>query len=68
MMKPYLDKKKCPAQKDLCLAIRACPKGAVLYVEDEQDPLGGKIVFDETLCDGCGDCVTACCGQAIALK
>lgn len=67
-MKPYLNKRKCPAQKALCQPILACPMGAISYVEDEQEPLGGKILFDEAQCNGCGHCVTACCGQAIEMR
>ena len=43
---PCLDKRKCPAIKDMCKAIEACPCGAIVYVEDETEPLGGRIVFD----------------------
>lgn len=67
-MKPVLDKRKCPAQPGLCLAIQACVQEAIRYVADEKERLGGKIVFDYDRCDGCGDCVTACCGNAIELK
>jgi ferredoxin len=66
-MKPSVDKRKCPAQNELCKAIPACPTGAISYVEDENEPLGGKIVIDETLCNDCGLCVDACCGQAIEM-
>ncbi|HOT91927.1 MAG TPA: hypothetical protein PLN71_10205 [Anaerolineae bacterium] len=67
-MKPYIVKRKCPAQRDICKAIPACPHGAIGYVEDAQEPLGGRIVFDYALCDGCGLCVTECCGAAIELR
>jgi Pyruvate/2-oxoacid:ferredoxin oxidoreductase delta subunit len=66
-MKPRLIAKLCPAQRDLCKAIPACTAGAIYYVEDENEPLGGKILFDDTRCDGCGDCVEACCGHAIEM-
>lgn len=67
-MKPVLDKRKCPAQPNLCLAIPACVREAIRYVADEKERLGGKIVFDYDRCDGCGACVTACCGNAIEMK
>jgi ferredoxin len=67
-MKPYLVPRRCPAQEDLCLAIRACPKGAVEYVEDEDEPLGGRIVFNHDTCEECGNCAAECCGQAIELR
>lgn len=67
-MKPYLIKQKCPAIKEMCKAIEACSRGAILYVEDQTEPLGGRIVFDQEKCDGCGLCVTACCGAAIEMR
>lgn len=67
-MKPYIIKRKCPAQKDICKAIQACVRDAIHYVEDEHEPLGGRIVFDYAQCDGCGLCVTECCGAAIELR
>jgi small redox-active disulfide protein 2 len=65
-MRPVLDERKCPAQKT-CPAIPACTETAILYVEDASAKLGGRIVFDYEKCNGCGDCVTACCGNAIEL-
>jgi Pyruvate/2-oxoacid:ferredoxin oxidoreductase delta subunit len=64
-MKPTINKRKCPAQKDVCKVIAACPPHAIRYVEDVNEPLGGEIVIDEGLCDACGICVTECCGDAI---
>jgi Pyruvate/2-oxoacid:ferredoxin oxidoreductase delta subunit len=67
MLKPALNERKCPAQEQLCKAIPACPEGAIAYVADEKAPLGGRIVFDETRCNGCCACADACCGAAIEL-
>jgi len=67
-MKPYLIKRKCPAIKEMCKAIEACSRGAILYVKDQTEPLGGRIVFDHEKCDGCGLCVTACCGAAVEMR
>jgi Pyruvate/2-oxoacid:ferredoxin oxidoreductase delta subunit len=67
-MKPSVVKKMCPAMKDICKVIPACPTGAIQYVTDEQDPLGGRIVIDEGRCNECGVCVTECCGHAIAMR
>ncbi len=64
-MTPTINKRKCPAQNEICKAIPACPTGAITYVEDEQEPLGGKILIDAALCNDCGACIDACCGQAI---
>ena len=58
-------KRKCPAQKELCQAIPACPNVAISYQEDDAEPLGGKILIDAAQCNDCGACVDACCGQAI---
>ena len=67
-MKPILNEQKCPAQGQICLAIPACTEGAILYIVDENAPLGGRIVFDYEKCNECGACVDACCGKAIDLK
>jgi Pyruvate/2-oxoacid:ferredoxin oxidoreductase delta subunit len=61
-------KHKCPAQQDICQAIAACPRGAIGYIEDAQERFGGRIVFDYDRCDGCGRCVTECCGAAIEMR
>jgi Pyruvate/2-oxoacid:ferredoxin oxidoreductase delta subunit len=66
-MRPVINKRKCPAQKEICKAIQACPTEALAYVADENEPLGGKIVLDEALCSECGICVEECCGQAIEM-
>ena len=67
-MKPILDKRKCPAQGKTCPAIPACSEEAIHYVLDARARLGGHIVFDYEKCNGCGVCVSACCGSAIELK
>jgi ferredoxin len=64
-MTPSIRKRKCPAQDELCKAIPACPNGAISYKADENEPLGGKIMIDDSLCNDCGACIEACCGQAI---
>ena len=51
----------------MCKAIEACAQGAILYIEDEKAPLGGRIEFNHEKCDGCGLCATACCGNAIEM-
>ncbi len=64
-MAPTINKRKCPAQNNICKVIPACPREAITYVEDEKERLGGKIVIDATKCDDCGICVEECCGRAI---
>lgn len=66
-MKPMINKRRCPAQKEMCKAILACPTEALTYVADDNEPLGGKIVIDEILCNECGICVEECCGHAIEM-
>ncbi len=58
--------RKCPAMEDICKAIPACPVRAISYITDENAKLGGRIIIDEALCDGCGICIDACCGKAIS--
>ena len=67
-MLAIINKRKCPAQSAICRPIQVCPTGAITYIEDENEPLGGKISIDAALCDGCGQCVAECCGDAIDLK
>ena len=67
-MKPILNERKCPAQRQICKAIPTCPEGAISYVVDEEVPLGGRIVFDYEKCTECGICITECCGSAIELR
>ncbi len=67
-MKPTLNKRKCPAQQDVCEVIRACPLGAIRYEADARERLGGRIVIDAAVCDECGQCVSECCGQAIEMQ
>lgn len=45
-MQPILLILKCAARKDICTAIKACPTKAIAYVDDEDEPLGGRITFD----------------------
>jgi len=65
-MKAILDESKCPAS-ETCPAVSACPEGAIRHVSDKKSALGGRIVIELSICTGCGDCVTACCGDAITL-
>ncbi len=67
-MLPQLIKRRCPALADMCKAIVACPTGAIYFVADEQERLGGKILFNYEKCDGCGQCAAECCGTAIEMK
>jgi len=64
-LKPVLDERKCPAQGKICPSIPACPERAILYIEDSNALLGGRIIFDYEKCNVCGDYVAACCGMAI---
>lgn len=68
MMKPVINKRRCAAQQAICTVIPACPVEAIVYVEDENEPLGGRIVIDASLCNECGVCAAVCCGNAIEMK
>ncbi|GEM_PF-176453 len=51
----------CHACKDPS-CVRACPTGALSRKPD------GKVVFDKSLCKGCGSCADACLVRAIHLS
>jgi len=67
-MKPVLNDQRCPAQGQICPAIPAYTENAIIYVQDKNLRLGGRIVFDYEKCNECGVCVTKCCGDAIELN
>ena len=67
-MKPFIVKDKCAAQPDICPPMKACPNNAFSYVEDEDEPIGGRIVIDLEKCEGCGKCVEICCGHCIEIR
>ncbi len=65
-LQAQVDERKCPAMES-CPAIPACSEGAIRHVTDRKTRLGGRIVIELSICNGCGDCVPACCGNAIVL-
>ncbi|MBI4978431.1 MAG: hypothetical protein HZC28_13205 [Spirochaetes bacterium] len=67
-MKATLLAERCPAQNVMCKPAVECPAKAIVYHKDESLPLGGKITINSEQCNGCGICVTLCCGNAIALE
>jgi formate hydrogenlyase subunit 6/NADH:ubiquinone oxidoreductase subunit I len=44
--------------------MKVCAPGALSYMEDEAEPLGGRMEIDYALCTECGLCIDACCGKA----
>jgi len=67
-MKAYIDKRKCSSDNRICKPIKECPAKAILWIEDEDEPLGSRMEIDEEKCTGCGTCIPLCCGDAIAVK
>lgn len=67
-MKAFVNERKCPAQDKICVILTSCPQNAASYQADPSARLGGRIVIDMERCDGCGKCVTDCCGQAVELR
>ncbi len=65
-MKPFIDKRKCPFLEDMCTIVKACPREAVRFSHDEGAE--ARIVIDYERCDGCGACMSACCGSAIEMR
>lgn len=66
-MKPFIIKERCPAMADTCPSIKACPTGAIYYVADKSERMGGRIEVDLEKCDGCGQCADVCCGHAVEM-
>ena len=72
-MKPKIDPKRCFASKDVCMAIKCCPVGAVSYIEvaepilgktlkcncDEREALGLRPMSVEGYSAGC-NCAGGC--------
>jgi len=65
-MKAYIDKTKCMSDNRICKPLKDCPQGAILWIEDDDEPLGSRMEIDE--CIGCGTCVPLCCGHCIEIK
>jgi len=55
-----IDPSKCNKSKK-CPASIACPAGAIEREDDDDS------YFVNPYCQGCGTCVTYCCGQAIKI-
>lgn len=67
-MKPYINNRECYVDPLICTAIKICAQKAISYIKDEEQPLGGLIVFDYDKCIECGTCAKECCGDAIDMK
>lgn len=48
--------------------MKACPNKAFTYVEDDDEPIGGRIEIDYEKCKGCGKCAECCCGHCIEMR
>lgn len=67
-MKAYIDKKKCASDNRICKPLKDCPKNAISWVQDNDEPIGSRMEVDHGKCDGCGICITLCCGQCIEVR
>jgi len=67
-MQPVIIKERCAAQPDICPPMKQCPQQAVYFVEDEDEPIGGRVEIDIDKCDGCGKCAEICCGSCIEMR
>ena len=67
-MRPFIDKVRCAAEPRICPPIKECPEQAITYMEDEDEPVGGRIVVDDEKCAGYGLCVSICCGHCIEMR
>lgn len=67
-MKAYIDRRKCASDNRICKPLKECPAGAISWTEDEDEPIGSRMEIDPEKCDGCGICVSLCCGNCIELR
>lgn len=67
-MKAIIDKAKCMSDNRICKPLQECPQGAIVWVEDDDEPLGSRMEVDNEKCVGCGTCVPLCCGNCIEIK
>lgn len=67
-MRPLILKERCSAQQNICQPMKACPNNAFSYVEDDDEPLGGRIEIDYEKCKSCGDCIDICCGHCVEMR
>ena len=58
------DPHKCNPEKGTCLVISACTHNIL----EQEEPFEPPILFSETMCVGCGDCVSACPLGAITIS
>lgn len=67
-MKATINKAKCVSDNRICKPLKECPTDAIVWIEDEDEPLGSRMEIDQDKCSGCGICVDLCCGHCIELK
>lgn len=67
-MNPFIVKERCAAQPDICPPMKACPNNSFTFIEDEDEPIGGRMEIDLEKCEGCGQCVELCCGSCIEMR
>ncbi len=58
------DPKKCNPKSGICLAINACKHNII----EQEEPFDSPIVFFESMCIGCSDCINACPLKAIKIS
>lgn len=67
-MTAKIDKQKCASDNRICKPLTLCPEKAIVWIEDEDEPLGSRMEVIEEKCTGCGICVSLCCGNCIEIK
>jgi formate hydrogenlyase subunit 6/NADH:ubiquinone oxidoreductase subunit I len=67
-MKPHIIKERCAADPRICPPMKDCPMQAFSYVEDDAEPIGGRVEIDLEKCSGCGLCADICCGSCIEMN
>jgi len=67
-MTAKIDKQKCASDNRICEPLTLCPEKVLVWIEDDEEPLGSRMEVIEEKCIGCGICILLCCENCIEVK